>query len=181
LTVTSDKRKTAQKRAAAKRKQTWKPGQSGNPAGAPKRGDSWAETIKAIGEMDGPGIAALWDTQHKEFAKLPEGITMKQLVVMTVYASLLREPSPGNWRELMERADGKVSLPVETWQDRVIALLREKKVSVEQVAHEFGADVASDLAIAAGISISEDSEARAAGGEITDTPEDAAPLPASAE
>ena len=79
-----------------------------NPIGAPKRGDSWAETIKAVGEMDGPSIAQLWDTQHKEFNKLPEGITMKQLVVMTVYAALLREPSPGNWRELMERADGKV-------------------------------------------------------------------------
>jgi hypothetical protein len=79
-----------------------------NPNGAPKRGDSWAETIKAIGEMDGPSIAALWDTQHREFGKLPEGITMKQLVVMTVYAALLRDPSPGNWRELMERADGKV-------------------------------------------------------------------------
>ncbi len=79
-----------------------------NPDGAPKRGDSWAETIKSIGEMDGPSIAALWDTQHHEFGKLPEGITMKQLVVMTVYAALLREPSPGNWRELMDRAEGPV-------------------------------------------------------------------------
>ena len=104
----SDKRKVAQKKAAKKRPQTWKPGQSGNPAGAPKRGDSWAETIKVIGEMDGPSIAALWDTQHKEFGKLPEGITMKQLVVMTVYAALLREPSPGNWREMMDRAEGPV-------------------------------------------------------------------------
>ncbi len=84
-----------------------------NPLGAPKRGDSWAETIKAIGEMDGPSIAALWDTQHREFGKLPEGITMKQLVVMTVYAALLREPSPGNWRELMERAEGKVKEQIE--------------------------------------------------------------------
>ena len=79
-----------------------------NLKGAPKRGDSWAETIKSIGEMDGPSIAALWDTQHREFGKLPEGITMKQLVVMTVYAALLREPSPGNWRELMDRAEGPV-------------------------------------------------------------------------
>lgn len=84
-----------------------------NPLGAPKRGDSWAETIKAVGEMDGPSIAQLWDTQHKEFSRLPEGITMKQLVVMTVYAALLREPSPGNWRELMERAEGKVKDVIE--------------------------------------------------------------------
>lgn len=114
-------RKIAQKKASKKRPQTWKPGQSGNPKGAPKRGDSWAETIKAIGEMDGPSIAALWDTQHKEFGKLPDGISMKQLVVMTVYAALLREPSPGNWRELMDRAEGKVSQPVEVYDWRTEA------------------------------------------------------------
>jgi len=163
---------------SAKQKPRGKPFQKGgdpriNLAGAPKRGDSWAETIKAIGEMDGPSIAALWDTQHKEFVKLPSGITMKQLVVMTVYASLLREPSPGNWRELMERADGKVTIPIETWQDRVIALLREKKVTVEQVANEFGADVASDLAIAAGISFSENSEVRTTSGESANAENDA--------
>jgi hypothetical protein len=84
-----------------------------NPIGAPKRGDSWAETIKLVGEMDGPSIAQLWDTQHREFGKLPEGITMKQLVVMTVYAALLREPSPGNWRELMDRAEGPVKELIE--------------------------------------------------------------------
>lgn len=154
---------TVNSRGSAKKKPRGKPFQKGgdsriNLNGAPKRGDSWAETIKAIGEMDGPSIAALWDTQNREFGKLPEGITMKQLVVMTVYASLLREPSPGNWRELMERADGKVTIPIETWQDRVIALLREKKVTVEQVASEFGADIATDLAIAAGLSGGESSE-----------------------
>jgi hypothetical protein len=86
---------------------------SPNPDGAPKRGDSWAETIKLIGEMDGPSIAALWDTQQREFAKLPDGITMKQLVVMTAYATLLRETSPGNWREMMDRADGPVKQQTE--------------------------------------------------------------------
>ncbi len=103
-----------------------------NLLGAPKRGDSWAETIKVIGEMDGPSIAALWDTQHREFGKLPEGITMKQLVVMTVYAALLREPSPGNWRELMERAEGKVKEQVELSGDEekpfIIQIVRASAV-----------------------------------------------------
>jgi hypothetical protein len=116
-------------------KSAWKPGQSGNPKGAPKRGESWAETIKKIGELDGPEIASLWDTQHKEFAKLPEGITMKQLVVMTVYAALLREPSPGNWRELMERADGKVKDQVELSGDEekpiTIRIVRASAVATD--------------------------------------------------
>ena len=84
-----------------------------NIKGAPKRGDSWAETIKAISELDGPSIAAMWDTQHKEFAKLPDGITVKQLVIMSAVASLLREPSPGILKELIDRAEGKVKDQVE--------------------------------------------------------------------
>ena len=84
-----------------------------NIKGAPKRGDSWAETIKAISELDGPSIAAMWDTQHKEFAKLPDGITVKQLVIMSAVASLLREPSPGILKELIDRAEGKVKDTIE--------------------------------------------------------------------
>lgn len=105
-----------------------------NPLGAPKRGDSWAETIKSIGEMDGPSIAALWDTQHKEFVKLPEGITMKQLVVMTVYAALLREPSPGNWRELMDRAEGPVKSIVKVEDDLTDDQRIEKLVAILDAA-----------------------------------------------
>jgi hypothetical protein len=106
-----------------------------NPLGAPKRFDSWAETIKLVGEMDGPSIAALWDTQHKEFGHLPKGITMKQLVVMTVYAALLREPSPGNWRELMDRAEGPVKEQIDlTVSEKVI------EVDIEDDGHDQDTD-----------------------------------------
>ena len=58
--------------------------------------------------MDGPDIAAMWDTQHKEFSKLPQGISVKMLMSLTVVAAMLREPSPGLWHEFMDRAEGKV-------------------------------------------------------------------------
>lgn len=111
-----------------------------NPIGAPKRGDSWAETIKAISDLDGPQIAAMWDTQHKEFGKLPDGISVKQLMVMTVVASMLREPSPGLWKEMMDRAEGKVKEVVDlTVSEKVI------EVDIEDDGHDQGQDQAASL------------------------------------
>lgn len=131
---------TANNKTTVKRKappRAWKKGQSGNPKGAPKRGESWAETIKAIFDLDGPDIAAMWDTQHKEFGKLPEGISVKQLVVMTVAASMLREPSPGLWRELMERVEGKVKDVIDlTVSEKVI------EVDIEDDGQDQGKDQA---------------------------------------
>ena len=91
----------------------WKPGQSGNTSGAPKRGQSWAERIKEISEMTGPEVAALYDTRAKEFAKLPNNVTVKDLIIISVFGSMLREPSPGLWTETMNRADGKVKEMIE--------------------------------------------------------------------
>lgn len=47
---------------------------------------------------------------------------------------------------------------VETWQDRVIALLRERKVTIQDVTSEFGSDIATELALAAGLSSGESSQ-----------------------
>lgn len=66
---------------------------------------------------------------------MPKGITMKQLVVMTVYAALLREPSPGNWRELMDRAEGPVKEQIDlTVSEKVI------EVDIEDDGHDQDTD-----------------------------------------
>ena len=111
-----------------------------NPFGAPKRGDSWAETLKRISEMDGPDIAAMWDTQHKEFSKLPQGISVKMLMSLTVVASLLREPSPGLWKEYMERAECKV-------KDVIDMTVSEKifKVDIDDDGQDQNTDQAENL------------------------------------
>lgn len=44
----------------------------------------------------------------KMFVKLPQNVQMKYLVTVRVYSALLFEPTPGLWKELMERAEGKV-------------------------------------------------------------------------
>lgn len=155
------------KKATTKRRGNWKPGQSGNPKGAPKRGQSWAEIIKEIGELTPDEARAM---SQKIFAQIQLGneITLKQAVVLRVYASMLFEPQPGLINAFMDRADGKVSQPIETWQDRVIALLKDQKVTPEQVEDEFGADVATDLIIAAGLSLGASGEVGATGGPQPD-------------
>ena len=109
MAVNSAKRKVAQKVAARKRPQTWRPGQSGNPAGAPKRGESWTELIKSIGEMTGQQVAEFAGNLGSEFSKMPEGVTLKTLVVMRIYGQMINEPSPGLLNAFMERAEGKVA------------------------------------------------------------------------
>lgn len=89
----------------------WKKGQSGNPAGRPKDGESWAAIIKAVGDMFPADIIAFVGMNNdlgRMLSKLPPKVQMKYLVTARVFSSLLFEPSAGLWRELMERAEGKV-------------------------------------------------------------------------
>lgn len=96
-----------------KPKTAWKPGQSGNPAGAPKRGESWAEIIKTVGDLTPEELVTKAVPQWlKAFKGMPKGVTFKELVVIRAFASLLDESSASLFNALMDRADGKV-------QDRV--------------------------------------------------------------
>lgn len=105
---------TANSKAKAKPRGTpWPKGVSGNPAGAPKRGESWAEIIAAIGEMT-----------DAEFVKLKHAHpTQKQQVVMQAYLSLKNDPQPGIFNAFMDRVDGKVAdkLQIEDWRTEAAA------------------------------------------------------------
>lgn len=54
---------------------------------------------------------------------------------------------------------------VETWQDRVVTLLRERKITPAEVIDELGHDVAADLINAAGLSSGENGETRTTGAD----------------
>lgn len=91
----------------------WPKGVSGNPKGSPKRGESWAEIIKRVGEMT-PSEAAERSLQlAKQLLSIGDGVTLKEAVVMRVYASLLFEPQPGLFNSFMDRTEGKVKQPIE--------------------------------------------------------------------
>ena len=66
----------------------WKPGQSGNPAGRPRKGSSFAEILSAIGDED------------------IQGMTKKEAISRRLWA----EASKGEaWavREILDRIDGR--------------------------------------------------------------------------
>src|SRR5690348_13759826 len=89
---------------------SWKKGDpSPNPAGAPKRGESWAELIKQYGDLTPSEASALSLELAKKLLAIGDGMTLKQAVVLRVYADLLHAPTPGLLNALMERADGKVA------------------------------------------------------------------------
>jgi len=105
----SENRKASQKKAAQKRPQTWKKGQSGNPAGGPKRGQSWAEIIKRYGDMTAPEAAEHSLELAKQFLKIGDGLTLKEAVVLRVYGALLFDPDARLLNSFMDRAEGKVT------------------------------------------------------------------------
>lgn len=134
---------------AKPRGKPWAKGQSGNPAGRPKDGESWAAIIKAVGDMYPADILAFIG-EHNDLGKvikqLPAGVQMKYLVTARVFAALMFEPTSGLWKELMERSEGKVkdvldlsnsdgTLNPETMKpseiaSRVAALLQTQKTDV---------------------------------------------------
>jgi hypothetical protein len=88
-----------------------KGGKSPNPTGRPKDGESWAAIIAAVGNMYPEDILQFIGRTNdlgRMIAELPKGVQLKYLVTARVFASLLFEPSHGLWKELMERAEGKV-------------------------------------------------------------------------
>jgi hypothetical protein len=108
------------KKSVKPRGGSWKPGQSGNPAGRPKDGESWAAIIAAVGNMYPEDILEFIGRNNdlgKVIAQLPKGVQMKYLVTARVYAALLFEPTSGLWKELMERAEGKITERVDVTSD----------------------------------------------------------------
>lgn len=111
--------KSGKKRAATKT--TWKPGQSGNPQGAPKRGESWAEIIKRVGDLTPHEAAQSSLELAKQFLKIGEGVTLKEAVILRVYGALLFEPNPGLLNAFMNRVEGMPSQSVDmnlSWKER---------------------------------------------------------------
>ena len=80
-------------------KTSWRPGQSGNPAGRRPSGQSWKEIFKVqtektrdelLAEMGG---SPLWLTNYLK--KLPAGIPMKQLIALYILVELMQKPTAG--------------------------------------------------------------------------------------
>ena len=88
-------------------------GVSGNPKGAPKRGESWAEIIKRIGEMTPEEASDHAQQIAGKLRSIGGGLTLKEAVVLRVYAALMFEPTAALLNSFMERAEGKITQPLD--------------------------------------------------------------------
>lgn len=102
---------------AAKSKKTAKPrgkpfpkGVSGNPAGRPKDGESWAGVFKDLANKTAEELAELFGNNDLGIAyrKFPKGVQMKYLIGGRILAALMHEPSGSLLTSYMERMEGKV-------------------------------------------------------------------------
>lgn len=127
MTGNSANRSAAQSEAAKKRPQTWKKGQSGNPKGAPKRGESWAEIIKYVGDLTPSEAADMSQQVAGKLRSIGDAVTLRQAVVLRVFAALMFEPQPGLLNAFMERTEGKVKDQIELSGDE------EKPITIKIV------------------------------------------------
>ena len=110
----------------------WAKGVSGNPKGRPKDGESWAAIIKKVGDMYPIDIIAFIGKDNdlgRMLAKLPQSVQMKYLVTARVFSALMFEPTSGLWKELMERAEGKVQERVDVTSNGKDLVLIARKAS----------------------------------------------------
>ena len=124
-------------------KTAWKPGQSGNPAGRPADGESWAGIIAEMAAMTADEIAGEVGKSNelgRSYLQLPKAVKMKRLIVARVMAAIMFEPSTGLVNALMERTDGKVA--------QAVALTGENggAVKVQQVETLRPSEIAAQVA-----------------------------------
>lgn len=101
------------KTATTKRKPRGKPfpkGVSGNPAGRPKDGESWAGVFKDLANKTAEELAEMFGTNDlgNAYRKFPKGVQMKYLVGGRILAALMHDPSGSLLNSYMERMEGKV-------------------------------------------------------------------------
>jgi hypothetical protein len=100
------------KKTAKPRGKPFPKGVSGNPAGRPKDGESWAAIYAAVGNMYTQDILDFIGANNdlgRMVAGLPKNVQLKYLTAIRVFAALLFEPSSGLLKEVMDRTEGKVT------------------------------------------------------------------------
>lgn len=131
-------------------KTAWKPGQSGNPKGAPKRGMSFKEAYEWALSLNAEDIAAILEAGGRNdlsnaFRQMPKGVELKSLMAARVVAAVMFDPQPGLVNHISDRTDGKVVQPFE-WQEKVKDAGLDPFEIVEQVRAALAAATIEGLA-----------------------------------
>lgn len=89
-----------------KTRTSWKPGQSGNPAGRPSLGESYREIFTAVGNLTIAELRERYPIYGDRFENIAGDVKLKDLVALSVLSALACEPSPGMLATLLDRTDG---------------------------------------------------------------------------
>ena len=94
----------------------FKKGQSGNPKGRPKDGESWAGIFREIGDLTPAGAGELGTEIGKRLSQNygKTELNLRKLLALRLYDAALFDPQPGIVNIIIEREDGKVKDVVET-------------------------------------------------------------------
>jgi hypothetical protein len=87
-----------------------------NRAGAPKRGQSWQETVKRITDMTREELIEYLGPSTKlgkQMRELPSNIPLKDALVVASIIAYGRDPNPRLLATLMDREEGKPNQPIE--------------------------------------------------------------------
>jgi hypothetical protein len=85
----------------------WLPGtESPNPAGAPKRGESFAEIVREIGNMTGEQLAEQFAIFAKD-ARVLGPTRVKDAFIVKAFLAFMRDPTGSMFNAITDRAEGK--------------------------------------------------------------------------
>ena len=138
MTEVSAKTKRA-KEAASKRPQTWKPGESGNPKGAPKRGGSMAEAYEWAMSLRPEEVVEILTLNGsndlaRQYKQMPQGVQIKLLVALRIVASVMFEPTPGLANHVVDRTDGPVKQVIEGGDPSRPIIVKASQISDDDLA-----------------------------------------------
>ena len=87
-----------------------------NREGAPKRGQSWQETVKRITDMDRDELLKFVGGRKTRIGKLvasmPDKMPLKDAMILVGAIAYLMDPDPRMLKELSDREEGKPNQPI---------------------------------------------------------------------
>jgi hypothetical protein len=122
----------------------WPKGVSGNPKGAPKRGESWSEIITMIGNLT-PVEASEWSASiAKRLRPIGDKVTLREAAVLSAYAAVIFDPSASTLNFLADHAEGRLPtthVRLTDWRDEA----KEAGLDPTEVEEELIAEIMQKL------------------------------------
>ena len=127
-----------------------------NRNGAPKRGQTWKDTVKRITDMTREEALEYFGektTLGKQLKELPPNVPIKDAIVIMSVISFGRDPSAGLFNSLTDREEGKPIQTIETsTPEKLLSRMKELGLTLDDIRKD---STAVELFRLAGIDVSQ--------------------------